>query len=98
MVEVAVARRQYQVVLDDEGGDPQVVGGDRRALAAQLEEQLGVVVGGGFARVEHFYARAAQKAGERLLVLSPSAAAGSDRDGRARFSACSVSAYLSYLQ
>ena len=37
--EMSISREQHESVLDDEGGDPKVVGGYRRALTSQLREE-----------------------------------------------------------
>src|SRR6266540_3420279 len=45
VVEVAVAGAEPEIVLQGQGGDPEVVGRDRRALAAELTEDGRVLVG-----------------------------------------------------
>jgi dienelactone hydrolase len=42
---MAVARIEKQIVLHDQGRDPHIIGGDRRALRAELNEDPGIVMG-----------------------------------------------------
>ena len=44
VIEVLVARVQGQIVLQDQSGQPHVVGRDRRALFAELTEHGRVVM------------------------------------------------------
>jgi hypothetical protein len=46
MPEMAVGRAKEEVVLDSEGGDPEVVGWKAGAFGAKLEEELGIVMRG----------------------------------------------------
>ena len=62
-VEVGVARVEGEAVLEGEGGNPDVVGGDGRALASELDEEARVGLGGGVVWVEDADARGEQEAG-----------------------------------
>ncbi len=74
VVEVRVASEEREMVLDDEGGDPEVVRGDRGALSAQLMEEPSVVMCGLFIGEQYVDAGAVEEADEVRFVLSgPSA-------------------------
>ena len=62
-VEVGVAGVEGEAVLEGEGGNPDVVGGDGRALAPELDEEARVGLGGGVVGVEDADARGEQEAG-----------------------------------
>src|SRR5580698_8970211 len=52
-IEMPVAAEQWERVLAAEGGDPEIVGGDGFAHALQFEDNLSVMLCGGFIDVEH---------------------------------------------
>lgn len=70
VIEVAIARMQHQVVLENECREPHIVGRDRRALRPELAVDGRVVVGRLIVRVEDVYSFLEQEAAERPLVLA----------------------------
>jgi hypothetical protein len=48
---MAVAAEQGKRMLAAEGGDPEIVGGDRFASPLQFEGDIGIVMRGGFINV-----------------------------------------------
>src|SRR5262245_26738467 len=70
MVEMAIARAERQIVLQDERRDPEIVRGDGGTLSAKLRERRGVVVGGLLVCEQDLDVVLHQKAPEKSLVLS----------------------------
>jgi len=70
VLEVFVAGVEHEVVLDNQSGDQEVVGGNRRAVSTQLGEQMGIVVGGVVIGQEDPDSGTVQKMDQDLLVLA----------------------------
>jgi hypothetical protein len=74
VVEMLVACQKRKLVLDDQRGDPEIVGGNRRSLTAQLGEQSRVMMGGLFVRQQQAHPGGIQEPGEQPLILPRSCA------------------------
>src|SRR5688572_14298977 len=70
VVEVRVARVERQAVLHDQGGDPQVVLGDRCALATELLVQRGVAVCRLIIGEQRLHVRTGEKLAQPRFVLT----------------------------
>jgi hypothetical protein len=81
VIKVAVAGAEQEVVLEDEGGDPQVVGGNGRSLAPELAEDRGVVMGRLFVGENDANAGLHQETPQRAFVLG---AAFAEREASAQ--------------
>src|SRR6185437_10493536 len=69
VVEVLVSRMQYEIVLQDQSGQPHVVCWNRRALLPKLAKNRGVVMGRLFIGEEDTYAVFHEKPPKCALVL-----------------------------
>lgn len=69
MIEVPVAGVKRQIVLEDQGGQPQVIRGDRRALLSQLAVQRRIVMRCLIIGKKHHDALFHEKATEDAFVL-----------------------------
>ena len=75
MIEVAIARKQVQPVLDGQGGGPEVIRRYRRALLAELTEQSCILMGRLIVGIEDLDTCRAQEPSEiRLVAFRPRAA------------------------
>lgn len=71
-----VAGVQRQIVLEDQGGNPHIVGRNRRPLLAELAVERRVVVSGLLVRKENRDALPHQEASQRSLVRRSLAVSG----------------------
>lgn len=63
-------------MLADEGGDPEIVGGNGRALVSQLGEESGVMMRGLLVSIEHADQWGVEKFGEEAFILRGPGATG----------------------
>ena len=70
-----VARVEQEAVLEHEGRDPHVVGGNGRSLSSKLQVDPGMMVGRLLVGKENPYSRSVQETSEDAFVLAGQAAA-----------------------
>src|SRR5438067_1379405 len=83
VIEVGIAGIQRQIMLEDEAGDPNIVGGYWGGLLAELLKETSVVMRGLLVGVEHSDPGRIEKPSQYLLVPSGPAPA---KESGAQFS------------
>jgi len=67
-IEVSIARQEIKIVLHGQGGNPYVVGGNRRSLYAQLMKDMSIMVSCVLVGIKHPDAAAIQEPRQHALV------------------------------
>lgn len=67
-----IADEKYQIVLDGQRGDPDVMHGNRRPLQTGLGEDMREVVRGRLVGADHLHPRGVEEKHERVFVFRAS--------------------------